>query len=94
MEIKSELLKAVRRYNRYRFPESKAELLTVDVGGFTVKFSGGFCSSCGLYDYFEDLLYAMPEGLRSNLFVEQVNGQGEVFIVSYRFKKPMEKRFK
>ncbi|MEM2901480.1 MAG: hypothetical protein QXO32_01940 [Candidatus Bathyarchaeia archaeon] len=86
MEFKSELLKAIRRYNRYRFPESEAELLTICVDGFTVKFSGGFCSSCGLYDYFEDLLYAMSKRLRSNLFIEHVKGDCGDYIVSYRFK--------
>jgi hypothetical protein len=87
MEIKGELIKAIRRYNRYRSPESKAELLNVGVTGFVVKFSGGFCSSCGLYDYFEDLLYAMSEGLRSSLLIEHVKVEGEAYIVSYRFKE-------
>lgn len=37
--------------------------------GFTLEFSGPFCQSCGVQDYFEDVIYELERlnGIRASL---------------------------
>ena len=68
MSFKITLFKAVEEFNRYRAPEAKAELLSVNDCGFTVRFSGPFCYTCGFYDYFDDLRVILEEnGLNTEI---------------------------
>ncbi len=57
--------KAIETYNRYRSPEAVAELLDFKEGDgeavVTVKFSGSFCSTCGVRDWVEDYAYILEE---------------------------------
>ena len=50
-----QLQQAIAEYNRYREPEAKATLVEYSPSEFTVDFSGGFCRTCGYYDWLEDL---------------------------------------
>ncbi len=45
----------IERFNRGFSPEASAELSALWPTGFNVVFSGVFCISCGVYDYFYDL---------------------------------------
>jgi len=56
-ELKETLFKAIERYNRYRGAEATARLVETTEDQVVVDFSGPFCSTCGVYDYFEDLIY-------------------------------------
>ncbi|MCS7216840.1 MAG: hypothetical protein NZ924_04050 [Candidatus Bipolaricaulota bacterium] len=47
---------AIARYNAGRAPEAVAELLDLQGDEARVRFTGTFCRTCGVYDYFEDLL--------------------------------------
>jgi hypothetical protein len=58
-QIEEAISRAVERYNHYRSPEVKAKLIKAGEGGFTVDFEGPFCKSCGIYDYFKDLIYEL-----------------------------------
>jgi len=49
------LLEAVEEFNRYHGAEAQAELVDVREDGFTIRFKGYMCLTCGYYDYFEDL---------------------------------------
>jgi len=53
------LEKAVEEYNRYRSPEAVARIVQTDNDGFTLEFSGPFCQSCGVHDYFEDMIFEL-----------------------------------
>jgi len=44
----------LRALNRYRSPESTAQLMDVESDAFTVVFTEPFCRSCGVEDYFDD----------------------------------------
>lgn len=52
---------AIDSYRRYHGAEAYPEIHSVDEesGLFSVIFRGPFCRSCGLYDYFEDLVYEL-----------------------------------
>ena len=57
--IEEAISKAIDRYNHYRSPEATAKLVKVGNGEFIVDFEGPFCKSCGIYDFFEDLIYEL-----------------------------------
>ncbi len=59
---KAELvLRAVEEYNRYRCPEACADLLWVDDRDAYIYIEGSYCSTCGLYDWIEDLAYVLED---------------------------------
>ncbi|MFQ6076773.1 MAG: hypothetical protein ACE5Z5_11670 [Candidatus Bathyarchaeia archaeon] len=51
--------RAIDQYNRYRSPEATAKIFKIREGTLTVEFSGPFCETCGVYDWFEDLKYEL-----------------------------------
>ncbi len=67
------VLEAIGMYNRYREPEAHAELVSINMvsGEFTIKFQGSFVTTCGLYDWIEDLRYILEE-LGLNVVLEKV----------------------
>ncbi len=84
-KIKKEIINAVIKFNKYRAPEAKAKLLGLNKKYFTIKFYGPFCASCSVYDYFEDILYQMPEKFRSNFNIQEILEEKEGYIVKYLF---------
>ncbi len=46
---------AIERFNKYRSPEANAKILEIDDKKALVEISGPFCTSCGIFDYFEDI---------------------------------------
>ncbi len=79
-DLFSILQKTAREYNRYRSPEATAEVLEVRRDGFTVRFTGSFCRTCGFYDYFEDFLVFLEEhGRQADVeAIEEVPGGADV----------------
>lgn len=87
-QLKDAVLKAIDVYNKYRSPEAKATLVGVKNDGFVVDFEGSFCETCGVRDYFEDLIYEL-KGINGKIRVEleetKPTGQ-QKFRVSYIIK--------
>lgn len=72
---------AIEKFNRFHSPEVKAELVEKRDREFVVKFTGKILwCTCGLYDYFEDLIWL--SGLNAEIvgFEERDDG----FYVRYR----------
>lgn len=61
MQLRSALKKAVEKYNKYRSPEAVARVAHVGDDGFELEFTGPFCQSCGVQDYFEDMIYELRD---------------------------------
>ena len=59
--FKDSIKKGIAEYNKYRSPEAKAELLKIGKDTIIVKFTGSYCRTCGVYDYFEDLIYDLMD---------------------------------
>jgi hypothetical protein len=55
--LQSTIEHTIQEYNRYRKPEAVAKIKQIASDRFEVEFSGPFCQSCGVYDYFEDFIY-------------------------------------
>ena len=60
-------MEAIEEFNKFRSPEAKAELLYIRGNVIVVKMSGTYCRSCGVYDYFEDLLWEFKDCLKGDL---------------------------
>ncbi|MDW8033633.1 MAG: hypothetical protein RMI79_01580 [Nitrososphaerota archaeon] len=58
-DLREAILKAIEEYNKYRSPEAKASLVSINGVDFTIDFEGTFCQTCGVYDYLEDLIYEL-----------------------------------
>jgi len=55
------IVKAIKKFNKYRSPEAKAQVVSAKAKSVLVKFSGPFSRTCGIYDYFDDLKLMMEE---------------------------------
>lgn len=70
----SEVLdKAIPEFNRIRVPEVEVSITAINDGGFTAFFSGSFCSTCGYFDYFEDLLYLLLDDYGVETKIVEIN---------------------
>ena len=60
--------KAIESYNKYRCPETCAELMDMSQNKIVIKFRGYYCMTCGVSDWIEDLKYIMEDlGLETEL---------------------------
>ena len=65
---KEKIVKAIGEFNKYRVPEAKARLISLDGQSFKIEFTGSFCLSCGFYDYFDDYKIFLQEvGLETEI---------------------------
>lgn len=55
------VLRAIENYNRYRSPEAVAKLVETGEGYVVIDFTGSFCFTCGVYDWFEDFIYELRQ---------------------------------
>lgn len=87
----SETLKvAIPEFNRIRVPEVEANPVEVNDEGFTAFFSGTFCTTCGYYDYFEDLLYLLLDDYGVHTKISAVEHRDEGDYVKYAIILPHE----
>ncbi len=72
---------AIEKFNRFHSPEVHAELVEKRNGEFVVKFTGKILwCTCGLYDYFEDLIWL--SGLNAEIVEFKEGDDG--YYVRYR----------
>ena len=73
------LKEAIPEFNRIRVPEVEATPKEITEEDFTVFFSGSFCTTCGYYDYFEDLLYLLLDdyGLKTEIVEIKQENEGD-----------------
>jgi len=90
-ELRRKIENALENYNKYRSPEVNARLLSIrrDDGKFTISFTGPFCRTCGLYDYFEDLVYELTDEANIKVKVVEVKQESETegFKVTYKIEE-------
>ena len=79
MVLTQALERAIEEYNRYHSPEAHAQLLSAEGATFRVAFSGYFCHTCGVYDYFEDLQVILKDwGLETRILEVEETPEGAV----------------
>ncbi len=82
---KQTLKKAIETYNKYRSPLVRAELLELRNDRFKVRFEGYFCYSCGVDEYFVDLIYELKSKGSDVELLEFNRECEENFIAEYKF---------
>ena len=78
---------AEQLYNRYRAPESIAEILEITNDEIIVKFKGSFCKTCGLYDWIEDMKYILKDLGVNTEIVGIVNMDNDAYIGVFKVHK-------
>jgi superoxide reductase len=76
-DLRNKVRAAIRKFNKYRYPEALAKLIKFNNKGLVVGFEGPFCRTCGFYDYFDDLRIFLEEyGVKSKIIniKEKENG--------------------
>lgn len=77
--------RAISRFNQLRSPEAHAEFIAFDENELHVRFTGAFCRTCGVLDYFEDLIFELDSTTPINLSVTDFVQEDEAtFKVRYR----------
>lgn len=82
---------AITNFNRLRSPEAHAEFIGFANNELYVRFSGSFCRTCGVLDYFEDLIFELDNRSPISLAVVDFEPEDEAtFQVRYRitYQKP------
>ena len=81
----SKVKAAIEEFNKYRSPEAVAKLIDVGEGFTVIGFSGPFCRSCGLYDYFDDLKIELEEKMGGPIEISKIEGgESEGYLITYR----------
>lgn len=77
--------RAISRFNQLRIPEAHAEFISFDRNELYVRFTGAFCQTCGVLDYFEDLIFELDSAAPLDLSVIDFEQEEEAsFKVRYR----------
>ena len=77
--------RAIANFNRLRSPEAHAEFIGFANNELYVRFSGTFCRTCGMLDYFEDLIFELDEKSPISLAVVDFEAEDDTtFQVRYR----------
>ncbi|HII60363.1 hypothetical protein [Pyrococcus horikoshii] len=59
------LERVIKEFNRLHGSEAQAKILRFSDDEVIIEFTGSFCKTCGLYDYFEDISWdALDFGLK------------------------------
>ena len=81
--------KVIEEFNRLHGTEARARILRAEGDDVIIEFSGSFCATCGLYDYFEDIKWeAVDFGLEIEpvevLEAEEDEFEHGRYVVRYR----------
>lgn len=88
--LEETLRQAIPEFNRIRVPELEATPKEISEEGFTVFFSGSFCTTCGYYDYFEDLLYLLLDDYGVHTTIKEIDQREDGDYVKYAVILPHE----
>ncbi len=78
---------AAERYNKYRFPEASAKVLSVNEKSINILFEGPFAASCCFYDWIEDYAREVMELSGLKLKVESIEQiDSEKFKVKFKIE--------
>jgi hypothetical protein len=82
-KLNEKITQAIETFNKYRSPESHAELNSMGQDSFSIVFSGHFCRSCGYMDYFDDFVIFLEESGISTEIID-VKEVDEASVVNFR----------
>ncbi|MCX8189519.1 MAG: hypothetical protein N3F64_07380 [Nitrososphaeria archaeon] len=74
---------AIKEYNKYHSPEATVELKDVGKNFLTVTFSGPFCNTCGVTEWFEDFRIELEKRNLKTYIGEIKEIDGQTFLVKF-----------
>ncbi|MGB9758802.1 MAG: N-glycosylase/DNA lyase [Thermoproteota archaeon] len=83
MQENSELMRAIKDFQKFHGKEVVAETLDIEDGKISVLFGGNICNTCGIYDYFEDLLISLEKFSSSSWLIASVEDLQTSYKVTY-----------
>ncbi len=82
---KREVLESIDEYNRYRAPESIAELMKIEDNTIIVKFKGSkLHCTCSLLDWLDDLTYILLDKLNRKVELVAFTEEEDCYTAQYR----------
>ena len=77
----------IKEFNKFHGSEIKAKIITLFNKILKIEFSGSFCHTCGLADYFEDFQILLNEKLKIKSSILSINNNSRNhFFVEYEIK--------
>ena len=80
------IAEALAEFNRLHNRELECTLNSVDGDGFTVRFAGTFCRTCGFHDYFDDLQILLEDQYGLISAIEEITEKQGGAEVRYLYK--------
>ncbi|MFX1363207.1 MAG: hypothetical protein ACFE7A_07120 [Promethearchaeota archaeon] len=77
IDLREYIEKAIHSYNKYRGLEANAKVLDFNGNTLIVDFRGTYCQTCGLHDYFEDLIYDLKDLVDVEIKIEKIGRVGD-----------------
>ena len=87
MKSERQVEAAVEEFNKYRSPEAVAKIVEISEDNITIEFSGPFCASCGVEDYFDDLRIELEKNIGGKIEISKIEGGAEVQGYTVTFRK-------
>ncbi len=86
MDISDEVEMAMEEFNRFRSPEATVLAKKEGENRIIAEFTGPFCITCGVIDYFEDFVQFLEErGV--NAVIDEVETSDRGFIVRFSVRE-------
>lgn len=86
--------KAKVEYNKYREPEAKAEILSIneEENEVLIKIVGSFCRTCGVDDWIDDFRYVLEDlGAKAEISEYKIDHESEEAVAKLRIEIPKKK---
>lgn len=84
--IREKIKKIIEAYNKYRKPEASAKLAKLKGNMLEIEFSGSFCRTCGVKDYFDDFVVEAEKYLKLKIIkTKELNK--ESYLVKFKILK-------
>lgn len=85
-ELRRKIVKAIKKYNKYRAPEAEARLAEVRDDELEIELSGSFCMTCGFYDWIDDLRWDIMDEVAKEVEIVEIDSSDEPDVYKVRMK--------
>lgn len=80
------IFSAIDKYNKYHSPEATAKFIKLNKNSAIIEFSGPFCKSCGVSDWFDDFKIEL-EKKRIKADVLNIKEKDDSYLVKFNLRR-------
>ncbi len=80
------IFSAIDKYNKYHSPEATAKFIKLNKNSTIIEFSGPFCKSCGVSDWFDDFKIEL-EKKRIKADVLNIKEKDDSYLVKFNLRR-------